>query len=95
MAAAGRHGPGLAHLLVASTQEIVFFCFGLQCYRDEGWIRPGLPSLRMLAGSLQHFWADLRHFQGIRRLFCPLLRASETSSCSIHARTDKLVLCHA
>ena len=43
------HGP--IHLLLQSAEEIGFFWDSEQA----GWIRPGLPPLRMMAGPIQHF----------------------------------------
>ena len=43
------HGP--IHLLVDSAQDI-----GLQWDSEQaGWIRPGLPPLHMMTGTIQHF----------------------------------------
>ena len=89
-----RFGPGLAHLFVASAQEIVFFCFGLQGCRDEGRIRPGLPSLRM-AGTLQHFWADAWRLKAASKLCWALLDVTGTRQLlfSSHLRDwDKMLL---
>ena len=46
-------GPlGMAiHLLIQSAEELGFFWDSEQA----GWIRPGLPPLRMMAGPIQHF----------------------------------------
>ena len=91
----GRNGPGLAHLLVASAQEIVFFCFGLQGCRDEGLIRPGRPSLRMLAGPLQHFWADAWRLNAASKLCWASLDVTGTRQLlfSSHLRDwDKMLL---
>ena len=43
------HGP--IHLLLQSAEELVFFWDSEQA----GWIRPGLPPLRMMTGPVQHF----------------------------------------
>ena len=43
------HGP--IHLLVDSAQEIGLYWDSEQA----GWIRPGLPPLRMMTGPIQHF----------------------------------------
>ena len=51
LAAAGRPGHGPLHLLLQSANDLGFaWDSGV-----EGWIRPGLPPLRMLAGPYQHF----------------------------------------
>ena len=53
------HGP--IHLLIQSADELVFFCDSEQA----GWIRPGLPPLRMMTGPIQHFrsaiWQAWQH----------------------------------
>ena len=51
LAAAGRPGHGPVHLLLHSAGQIGFAWDS----REEGWLRPGLPPLRMLAGPYQHF----------------------------------------
>ena len=43
------HGP--IHLLIQSADELGFFWDSEQA----GWIRPGLPPLRMLTGPFEHF----------------------------------------
>ena len=43
------HGP--IHLLVQSADELGFFWDSDQA----GWIRPGLPPLRMMTGPIQAF----------------------------------------
>ena len=51
LAAAGSPGHGAVHLLISSTLEI-FFAWDSE---QEGWIRAGLPPLRMMAEPVQHF----------------------------------------
>ena len=51
LAAAGRPGHGSVHLLLHSASLIGFAWDS----NEEGWIRPGLPPLRMLSGPYQHF----------------------------------------
>ena len=51
LAAAGRPGHGPVHLLLQSASLLGFAWDS----SEEGWIRPGLPPLRMLAGPYQHF----------------------------------------
>ena len=54
-AAAGRPGHGPVHLLIQSASLI-----GLAWdSNQEGWIRPGLPPLRMLSGPYQHFKSSI------------------------------------
>ena len=57
----GAPGHGPIHLLVQSTHELGFFWDSDQA----GWIRPGLPPLRMLTGPIQHFrdaiWQAWQH----------------------------------
>ena len=50
LAAAGRPGHGPVHLLLQSAGQLGFAWDS----REEGWLRPGLPTLRMLAGPFQH-----------------------------------------
>ena len=50
-ASAGSPGPGPIHLLIQSADELRFFWDSEQA----GWIRPGLPPLRMMTGPIQHF----------------------------------------
>ena len=72
-----------------------FFCFGLQGCRDEGWIKPGLPSLRMLAGPLQHFWADAWRLKAASKFCWALLDVTGTRQLlfSSHLRAwDKMLL---
>ena len=53
--AAGRPGHGPIHFLSQSANELGFaWDSGV-----EGWIRPGLPPLRMLAGPYQHFKSSI------------------------------------
>ena len=47
----GSPGHGPIHLLIQSAEELGFFWDSEQA----GWIRPGLPPLRMLTGPIQHF----------------------------------------
>ena len=53
------HGP--IHLLIQSVYELGFFWDSEQA----GWIRPGLPPLRMMTGPIQHFrtaiWQAWQH----------------------------------
>ena len=60
-ASAGAPGHGPIHLLVQSADELGFFWDSDQA----GWIRPGLPPLRMLTGPIQHFrdaiWQAWQH----------------------------------
>ena len=51
LAAAGRPGHGPVHLLIQSASQLGFAWDS----GEEGWLRPGLPPLRMLAGPYQHF----------------------------------------
>ena len=50
-ASTGSPGHGPIHLLLQSAEELGFFWDSEQA----GWIRPGLPPLRMMAGPIQHF----------------------------------------
>ena len=50
-ASSGSPGHGPIHLLVTSAEEIGLFSDSEQA----SWIRPGLPQLRMMTGSIQHF----------------------------------------
>ena len=71
------------------------FCFGLQGCRDEGWIRRGRPWLRMLAGPLQHFWADAWRLNAASKLCWALLDVTGTRQLlfSSHLRDwDKMLL---
>ena len=77
-ASTGSPGHGPIHLLIQSAEEIGFFWDSEQA----GWIRPGLPPLRMMTGTIQHFrsaiwqaWqskvaADLSRRKGFRCGFC-------------------------
>ena len=81
----------LSHL----RKRLFFFCFSLHCYRDEGWIRPGLPSLRKLAGSLQHFWADAWRLNAASKFCWALLDVTGSRQLlfSSHLRDwDKMLL---
>ena len=51
LVASGLTGHGPVHLLISSASQLGF-AWGSQ---EEGWLRPGLPPLRMLAGPYQHF----------------------------------------
>ena len=51
LAAAGRPGHGPVHLPLHSAGQIGFAWDS----HEEGWLRPGLPPLRMLAGPYPHF----------------------------------------
>ena len=50
-ASTGSPGHGPIHFLIQSAEELVFFWDSEQA----GWIQPGLPPLRMIAGPVQHF----------------------------------------
>ena len=60
-ASAGSPGHGPIHLLLQSAEELGFFWDSEQA----GWIRPGLPPLRMMTGPIQHFrsaiWQAWQH----------------------------------
>ena len=56
-ASAGAPGHGPIHLLIQSADELGFFWDSDQA----GWIRPGLPPLRMMAGPVQHFRSAVWH----------------------------------
>ena len=60
-ASAGAPGHGPIHLLIQSADELGFFWDSEQA----GWIRPGLPPLRMMTGPIQHFrsamWQAWQH----------------------------------
>ena len=60
-ASAGAPGHGPIHLLIQSADELGFFWDSEQA----GWIRPGLPPLRMMIGPVQHFrsavWQAWQH----------------------------------
>ena len=60
-ASTGSLGHGPIHLLLQSAEELVFFWDSEQA----GWIRPGLPPLRMMTGPIQHFrsaiWQAWQH----------------------------------
>ena len=51
LAAAGRPGHGPVHLLLHSASQIGYAWDS----HEEGWLRPGLPPLRMMTGPFQHF----------------------------------------
>ena len=57
----GPPGHGPIHLLIQSADELGFFWDSEQV----GWIRPGLPPLRMMTGHIQHFrdaiWQAWQH----------------------------------
>ena len=55
LVAVGRPGHGPIHLLLECAAELGFAWDS----SVEGWIRPGLPPFRMLAGTHQHFWAAI------------------------------------
>ena len=77
-ASTGSPGHGAIHLLVDSAQEVGLYWDSEQA----GWIRPGLPPLRMTTGPTQHFrgaiwqaWqqkvaADLCKRKGFRGALC-------------------------
>ena len=60
-ASTGSPGHGPIHLLLQSAEELGFFWDSEQA----GWIRPGLPPLRMMTGPIQHFrsaiWQAWQH----------------------------------
>ena len=60
-ASAGSPGHGPIHLLIQSADELGVFWDSEQA----GWIRPGLPPLRMMTGPIQHFrsaiWQAWQH----------------------------------
>ena len=51
LVAAGRPGHGPVHLLLQSASKLGFAWDS----NEEGWIRPGLPPLRILSGPYPHF----------------------------------------
>ena len=51
LAAAGRPGHGPVHLLLKFASQLGFAWDS----SEEGWLRPGFSSLRMLTGPFQHF----------------------------------------
>ena len=94
------HG-GPSHLLLQSAEELGFFWDSEQA----GWIRPGLPPLRMMAGPIQHFrsaicqaWqskvaADLCKRKGFRSGFGVDIYGSHQLLVSSHLRErDKMLL---
>ena len=71
LAAAGRPGHGPVHLLLHSASQLGFAWDS----QEEGWLRPGLPPLRMLAGPYQHFRnAIFLHGGAVLRVFLLLVR---------------------
>ena len=60
-ASAGSPGHGPIHLLIQSADDLGF----LWDSEQAGWIRPGLPPLRMMTGPIQHFrsaiWQAWQH----------------------------------
>ena len=60
-ASTGSPGHGPIHLLLQSAKEIGFFWDSEQA----GWIRPGLPPLRMITGPIQHFRSAI--WQGLAK----------------------------
>ena len=93
------HGP--IHLLLQSAEEIGFFWDSEQA----GWIRPGLPPLRVMTGPIQHFrsaiwqaWlskvaADLSRRKGFGGGFCFDMYGSHQLLVSSHLRErDKILL---
>ena len=102
-ASSGSPGHGPIHLLIKSAEEIGLFGDSEQA----GWIRPGLPPLRMMTGSIQHFrsaiwqaWqekvaADLCKRKGFREreAFVLILYGSHQLLVSSHLRErDKMLL---
>ena len=74
-------------------RDCFFWLWSPGC-RDEGWIRPGLPSLSMLAGPLQHFW-DVWLLKAASKLCWALLDVTGTRQLlfSSHLRDwDKMLL---
>ena len=100
-ASTGSPGHGPIHLLTQSAEEIGFFWDSEQA----GWIRPGLPPLRMMTGPIQHFrsaiwqaWqgkvaADLSRRKGFRGGFCVDIYGSHQLLVSSHlGERDKMLL---
>ena len=100
-ASTGSPGHGPIHILLQSAEEIGFFWDSEQA----GWIRPGLPPLRMMTGPIQHFrsatwhaWqskvsADLSRRKGFRGCFCVDIYGSHQQLVSSHLRErDKMLL---
>ena len=100
-ASAGSPGHGPIHLLIQSADELGFFWDSDQA----GWIRPGLPPLRMMAGPVQHFrsaiwqaWqhkvaTDLCKRKGFRGGFGVDIYGSHQLHVSSHLRErDKMLL---
>ena len=94
------HGP--IHLLLQSAEELGFFFLDSE---QAGWIRPGLPPLRMMTGPIQHFrsaiwqaWqskvaADLCKRKGFRGGFGVDINGSHQLLVSSHPRErDKMLL---
>ena len=69
LAAAGRPGHGPIHLLLHSAGQLGFAWYS----HEEGWLRPGLPPLRMLTGPFEHFKSAI-FLPGEARLRKSLLR---------------------
>ena len=96
-ASTGSPGHGPIHLLIQSAEEIGFFWDSEQA----GWIRPGLPPLRMMTGPIQHFrsaiwqaWqgkvaADLSRRKGFRGGFCVDIYGSHQLLVSCSAKSRK------
>ena len=100
-ASTGSPGHGPIHLLLQSSEEIGFFWDSEQA----GWIRPGLPLLRMMTGPIQHFrcgiwhaWqgkvaADLSRRKGFRGGCCVDIYGSHQLLVSSHLRErDRMLL---
>ena len=100
-ASTGSPGHGPIHLLLQSAEEIGFFWDSEQA----GWIRPGLPPLRMMTGPIRHFrsaiwqaWqgkvsTDLGKRKGFRGGFCVDIYGSHQLLVSSHLRErDKMLL---
>ena len=100
-ASTGSPGHGPIHLLIQSAEELGFFWDSEQA----GWIRPGLPPLRMMTGPIQHFrsaiwqaWqskvaTDLCKRKGFRGGFGVDLYGSHQILVSPHLRErDKMLL---
>ena len=100
-ASTGSPGHGPIHLLLQSAEELGFFWDSEQV----GWIRPGLPPLRMMTGPIQHFrcaiwqaWqskvaTDLCKRKGFRGGFGVDIYGSHQLLVSSHLRArDKIML---
>ena len=68
LVASGRPGHGPIHLLISSASQLGFAWDS----HEEGWLRPGLPPLRMLSGPYQHFKMLFYPLGGVRLLVSSL-----------------------